>query len=72
MLEQIIVYLITTGLGIALGVVTSKLKKTKEKDENEKKINEAIELGVQALLRYQIIRRYREFETKGEISILDQ
>lgn len=72
MLEQIIVYLITTGLGIALGVVTSKLKKTKEKDENEKKKNEAIELGVQALLRNEIIRRYREFETKGEISILDQ
>ena len=72
MLEQIIVYLITTGLGIALGVVTSKLKKTKEKDENEKKKNEAIELGVQALLRNEIIRRYRVFETKGEISILDQ
>lgn len=72
MLEQIIVYLITTGLGIALGAVTSKLKKTKEKDENERKKNETIELGVQALLRNEIIRRYREFETKGEISILDQ
>lgn len=72
MLEQIIVYLITTGLGIALGFVTSKLKKTKEKDEKEKKKDEAIELGVQALLRNEIIRRYREFEAKGEISILDQ
>lgn len=72
MLEQIIIYVITTGIGIALGVVTSKLKKTKEKDEKEKKKNEAIELGVQALLRNEIIRRYREFESKGEISILDQ
>lgn len=72
MLEQIIVYLITTGLGIALGVVTSKLKKTKEKDENKKKKNEAIELGVQALLRNELIRRYREYEAKGEISILDK
>ena len=49
MLEQIIVYLITTALGIALGFVTSKLKKNKEKDEKEKKKDEAIELGVQAL-----------------------
>ena len=72
MLEQIIVYIITTILGIALGFVTSKLKKTKEKDEKEKKKDEAIELGVQALLRNEIIRRYREFESKGEISILDQ
>lgn len=72
MLEQVILYLITTVLGMALGVVTSKLKKTKEKDEKEKKKDEAIELGVQALLRNEIIRRYREFESKGEISILDQ
>lgn len=72
MLEQIIIYLITTALGIALGFVTSKLKKNKEKDEKEKKKDEAIELGVQALLRNEIIRRYREFESKGEISILDQ
>lgn len=72
MLEQIIVYIITTILGIALGVVSSKLKKTKEKDDEEKKKDEAIELGVQALLRNEIIRRYREFESKGEISILDQ
>lgn len=72
MIEQIIVYLITTVLGIELGAVTSKLKKNKEKDEKEKKKDEAIELGVQALLRNEIIRRYREFESKGEISILDQ
>lgn len=72
MVEQIIVYLITTVLGIALGAVTSKLKNNKEKDEKEKKKDEAIELGVQALLRNEIIRRYREFESKGEISILDQ
>ena len=72
MLEQVILYLITTILGMALGIVTSKLKKNKEKDEKEKKKDEAIELGVQALLRNEIIRRYREFESKGEISILDQ
>lgn len=72
MWEQVLVYIITTILGIALGAVSSRLKKTKEKDEKEKKKDEAIELGVQALLRNEIIRRYREFESKGEISILDK
>lgn len=72
MVEQIIVYLITTFLGIALGFVSSKLKKNKEKDEKERKKDETIEQGVQALLRNEIIRRYREFESKGEISILDK
>lgn len=72
MWEQVLVYVITTILGIALGAVSSRLKKTKEKDEKEKKKDEAIELGVQALLRNEIIRRYREFESKGEISILDK
>lgn len=42
-----------------------KLKKNKRKDK-------AIELGVQALLRNELIRRYREYEAKGEISILDK
>ena len=32
MLEQVILYLITTILGMALGVVTSKLKKKKEQE----------------------------------------
>ena len=76
MWESIIVYIITTALGIALGFVSSKLKKSKkaeeEKEEKNKKKSEAIELGVQALLRNEIIRRYREFESKGEISILDK
>lgn len=36
------------------------------------KKQQAIENGVQALLRNELIRRYREYETKGEISILDK
>lgn len=65
MLESIIIYIITTLIGIAIGFLGSKLKKNKKKDL-------AIEQGVQALLRNEIIRRYREFESKGEISILDK
>lgn len=63
--QIILSYLIPTLLGGVLGFIATKLKKNKKK-------NLAIELGVQALLRNEIIRRYREFETKGEISILDQ
>ncbi|MBS5863735.1 MAG: hypothetical protein KIC54_03500 [Clostridium sp.] len=58
-------YLIPTILGGILGFISTKLKKNKKKDL-------AIEQGVQALLRNEIIRRYREFESKGEISILDK
>lgn len=36
------------------------------------KRQQAIENGVQALLRNELIRRYREYEIKGEISILDK
>lgn len=31
-----------------------------------------MENGVQALLRNELIRRYREYESKGEISIIDK
>ena len=39
--------------------------------EQERK-NTAIENGVQALLRNELIRRYREYEEKGEVSIIDK
>lgn len=64
-IKIIISYIIPTILGGILGLIFTKLKKNKKKDL-------AIELGVQALLRNEIIRRYREFESKGEISILDK
>lgn len=65
MLESVITYIITTLIGVAIGFLGTKFKKNKKKDL-------AIEQGVQALLRNEIIRRYREFESKGEISILDK
>lgn len=71
-LQIILSYLIPTALGGLLGFFSTKLKKNKEKEEEEKKKINVLEQGVQALLRNEIIRRYREFESKGEISILDQ
>lgn len=58
-------YLVPTALGGILGFISTKLKKNRKKEQ-------AIELGVQALLRNELIRRYREYEQKGEISILDK
>lgn len=64
-LKIIVSYLIPTVLGGAVGFISTKLKKDKKKEK-------AIEEGVQALLRNELIRRYREYETKGELSILDK
>lgn len=64
-LQIILNYIIPLILGGVIGFLSNKIK-----DNNKKE--KAIEEGVQALLRNEIIRRYREFETKGEISILDK
>lgn len=64
-LKIVLNYIIPVVLGFVIGLISTKLKKNKMKDI-------AIEQGVQALLRNEIIRRYREFESKGEISILDK
>jgi hypothetical protein len=65
LLRIILSYLIPTILGGLLGFLSTKIKKDKKKEK-------AIEEGVQALLRNELIRRYREYETKGELSILDK
>lgn len=64
-LKMIISYLIPAFLGGVIGFLSIKLKENKNKSK-------AIEEGVQALLRNELIRRYREYEIKGEMSILDR
>lgn len=71
-IKIVVGYLIPTILSGILGVIVGKYKKIQEKNIEEQKKEKAIELGVQALLRNEITRRYREFEIKGEISILDK
>lgn len=58
-------YLIPASLGAGIGFLSSKLKKNKTKEK-------AIEEGVQALLRNELVREYREYKAKGELSILDK
>lgn len=64
-LPIIVSYLIPTILGAIIGFISTKVKANSKKDK-------AIEEGVQALLRNELIRRYREYEDKGEMSILDK
>ena len=71
-LKMVLSYLIPAILGGMLGIVSTKLKNNKEKDEATKRKEQAIEEGVQALLRNELVRRYREYETKGEMTILDK
>ncbi len=63
--KVILSYIIPTILGAIVGFISTKLKKNKKKEK-------AIEDGVQALLRNELVRRYREYEVKGELSILDK
>lgn len=58
-------YLIPASLGAGIGFLSSKLKKNKAKEK-------AVEEGVQALLRNELVREYREYKAKGELSILDK
>ena len=64
-IEMIVAYLVPTILGALIGFFSTKIKRNKKKDK-------AIEEGVQALLRNELVRRYREYEIKGELSILDK
>ena len=64
-LQTIISYIVPTILGVVIGFISTKVKANNKKDK-------AIEEGVQALLRNELIRRYREYETRKEITILDK
>ena len=63
--QIVINYCIPLILGTVIGFISNKAKANNKKDK-------AIELGVQALLRNELVRRYREYEAKGEMSILDK
>lgn len=64
-LQIVLNYIVPLILGTAIGFISTKVKTNNKKDK-------AIELGVQALLRNELVRRYREYEQKGEMSILDK
>ena len=75
-LELVIGWAIPFILGtVVTGIISyikNKISREIKKDEEEKKEDIAIKEAVQALLRNELIRRYREYEIKGELSILDK
>lgn len=76
MVEFIIKYWLEVIFALIVGIISYIFKKIytnyKNKMENLSVRQQAVEQGVQALLRNELIRRYREYEVKGEISILDK
>ena len=72
MLEFILKYWLEFVFSAILGLIGFGFKTLKKRQDEQDKKNRAIENGVQALLRNELIRRYREYESKGEISIIDK
>lgn len=72
MIEFIIEYWLEMGFTIICGVFSCLYKRLMKRQKEIKEKQKAIENGVQALLRNELVRRYREYETKGEITILDK
>ena len=72
-MDNITVIILNWAIPFVLGtVITSLIAFIKNKALKESKKDIAIENAVQALLRNELIRRYREYETKQEMSILDK
>jgi hypothetical protein len=77
--DFIIKYWLEVIFGAILGLIGlgyKKIKKKQEEQENmqkeQERKNQAIENGVQALLRNELIKNFREYKIKGEISLLDK
>ena len=72
MIEFIIKYWLEFAFTMICGVFSFLLKKLATRQRDIKERQKAVENGVQALLRNELIRRYREYEIKGEITIIDK
>ena len=68
-------FLFSLIIGI-IGYFVKKIKKKQEeqakKQEEQEKKNKAIENGVQALLRNELIKNFRIHKANGEITLLDK
>lgn len=72
MIEFITTYWLEFLFGIISSAFALSFKTLTKKFKQQASRQKALEQGVQALLRNELIRRYREYETKGEITILDK
>lgn len=79
MYEFIIKYWLEFIFSAIIGLIGWGYKRIKkrqdqqeEKNKEQERKNQAIENGVQALLRNELIKNYREYKIKGEITLLDK
>lgn len=70
--EFILKYWVEVLLTGISSFVACTYKKIKKRFEEQDKKREAIENGVQALLRNELIKNFREYKQKGEITLLDK
>ena len=69
-MEFIIKYWLEFAFGIFGSIIVYLLKKFISKQKEQESKQQAIEHGVQALLRNELVRRYREYKSKQEIQEL--
>ena len=72
MIDFILKYWIEVLFTLICTIFTFVFKYICKRIKKQNKKQEALENGVQALLRDRLVERYREVKTKGEISILDR
>ena len=70
--EFILKYWVEVLLTAVCSFVTVNYKKIRHRFEEQDNRREAIERGVQALLRNELIQRFREYKLIGEMSMLDK
>ena len=70
--EFILKYWVEVLLTAVSSFVAFTYKKIREKFSEQDKKREAIEKGVQALLRNELIQRFREYKLVGEMTLLDK
>lgn len=71
MVEFIVKYWLEALFTLLSSVFALLFKRLFKKMKENKDKQNAVEAGLQALLRNELVRRYREYETKQEISIID-
>lgn len=70
--EFILKYWVEALLTCVSSFVAFTYKKIRKRFEEQDKKREAIEKGVQALLRNELIQRFREYKAIKEITLLDK
>ena len=70
--EFVLKYWVEVLLTGVSSFVAFTYKKIRERFAEQDKKREAIEKGVQALLRNELIQRFREYKLAGEMTLLDK